>query len=131
MVASCIANLHTKRVYDPPSEDDGTRVLVDRLWPRGLNKQKAAVNLWLKDVAPSTLLRQWFGHNPVRWEEFQKLYREELSHNEESLRHLRDLLKKGTVTLLYAAHDIEHNHAVVLASCLRDYMKRCHAHDSS
>ncbi|HQT65781.1 MAG: hypothetical protein B7Z71_04890 [Acidocella sp. 21-58-7] len=114
-----------KRVYEKPSQDDGARVLVDRLWPRGLKKEKAALDLWLKDIAPSPGLRQWFDHDPNRWQDFQQLYRTELAQNGLALIHLADLLRRAPVTLLYAARDVEHNHARVLADYLRDAMKLC------
>jgi uncharacterized protein YeaO (DUF488 family) len=114
-----------KRVYEKPSQDDGARVLVDRLWPRGLKKEKAALDLWLKDIAPSPGLRQWFDHDPSRWQDFQHLYRTELAQNGLALIHLADLLRQAPVTLLYAARDVEHNHARVLADYLRDAMKLC------
>ena len=106
--------IQIKRVYDEPSAADGTRILIDRLWPRGLSKAKAQVDLWLKDIAPSTPLRQWFGHDPGKWEEFKKRYKDELDHNSEAVAQLRALLAQGTVTLLYGAKDKEHNDAVVL-----------------
>lgn len=111
-----------KRVYDPPAASDGIRVLVDRLWPRGISKEKARVNEWIKEIAPSDRLRQWFGHKPERWHEFQKRYCEELKSAErlESMHRLRALAKKERVTLLYAARDSEHNNAVVLAGILRE-----------
>jgi uncharacterized protein YeaO (DUF488 family) len=105
-----------KRAYDPPSSDDGTRILVDRLWPRGLSKGKAALDGWNKDVAPSTDLRKWFDHRPERFAEFTKRYRAELKGNA-ALAELRAL--KGKVTLIYAAHDPAINHAVVLAKVLK------------
>lgn len=110
-----------KRVYDPPEPEDGARVLVDRLWARGLTKEKAAVDLWAKDVAPSHELRRWFGHEPERWGEFQARYREELESPEaqEQIATLRAMAGKGRVTLLYAAHDEALNNAVVLQSVLR------------
>lgn len=107
-----------KRVYEPPSDSDGQRVLVDRLWPRGLSKDKADVALWLKEIAPSTELRKWFGHDPEKWPEFQKRFRAELDDNAEAVKELRGLIAKGKVTLLYSAHDEEHNNAVVLAEYL-------------
>jgi uncharacterized protein YeaO (DUF488 family) len=110
-----------KRVYDPPAEEDGRRILVDRLWPRGLSKDKAKVSLWLKEIAPSSGLRKWFGHDPALWDEFQRRYRAELDENVEATRQLRDALKDGPATLLYGAHDTEHNQAVVLAAWLRDH----------
>lgn len=107
-----------KRVYEPPSDSDGQRVLVDRLWPRGLSKDKADVALWLKEIAPSTELRKWFGHDPEKWPEFQKRFRAELDDNAEAVKELRGLIAKGKVTLLYSAHDEKHNNAVVLAEYL-------------
>jgi uncharacterized protein YeaO (DUF488 family) len=103
-----------KRVYEKPEKDDGIRILVDRLWPRGLTKEKAGIDLWLKDIAPSTELRKWFGHDPLKWKEFRKRYSEELKHNEEQVSLLKDQMKKGTVTLVYGAKDEEHNEALVL-----------------
>lgn len=109
-----------KRVYEPPADSDGQRVLVDRLWPRGLAKDKADVALWLKAIAPSTELRKWFGHDPDKWPEFQKRFRAELNDNAEAVKELRGLISKGKVTLLYSAHDEAHNNAVVLAAYLRE-----------
>jgi uncharacterized protein YeaO (DUF488 family) len=107
-------NVRLKRAYEPPEPDDGTRVLVDRLWPRGVRKADAAVDLWLKDLAPSTVLRKWFGHDPARWPEFRERYAEEVSRHPEPLAQLRDLARQGPVTLVYSAHDEAHNDAVVL-----------------
>jgi uncharacterized protein YeaO (DUF488 family) len=108
-----------KRVYDPPAAGDGLRVLVDRLWPRGLSKAKARLGEWVKDVAPSDGLRKWFGHDPAKWAEFRKRYRAELKENPETLAglstHARD---RRQITLLYAAKDDRHNNAVVLAEHL-------------
>ncbi len=106
-----------KRAYDAPSPSDGMRVLVDRLWPRGLAKAKAAIDLWLKEVGPSTELREWFGHDPARWEEFQHRYRAELKQNP-AMDELRDLVSKHHVTLVYSARDTEHNQALVLHKLL-------------
>ncbi len=106
-----------KRVYDEPEAGDGARILVDRLWPRGLTKEKAALADWMKEVAPSAGLRKWFGHKPERWEEFTKRYREELRGNP-AVDALRRRAASGTVTLLYGAHDRDHNQAVVLAGFL-------------
>ena len=106
--------IHTKRIYEEPSEDDGLRVLVDRLWPRGLSKAKAKIDRWEKDLAPTTELRRWFGHDPAMWEEFLQRYRAELEGKEEALARLRREANDGTVTLLYAAKDEEHNNAVAL-----------------
>ena len=123
-----MANIHIKRVYDPPAVGDGTRVLVDRLWPRGLRKEKAALSLWLKEIAPSPGLRTWFGHDPARWQEFSHRYNAELNTSEAAIQKMHDLLKHGSVTLLYAAHDTEHNHAIVLADYLLKHFKTSHAH---
>lgn len=107
--------IRLKRVYDDASPDDGTRVLVDRLWPRGLSREVAKVDLWLKGLAPSDELRRWFNHDPERWPEFRKRYRAELAENSEDLETLRRLVAgKTPVTLLFAAKDSEHNNAVVL-----------------
>jgi len=108
------AMIQLKRAYDKPSRDDGLRVLVERLWPRGLTKERAAVDLWLKDVAPSPELRKWFGHDPDKWEQFQKRYWKELKENDDAVRLLKQKGKRGTVTLVYAARDEEHNGALAL-----------------
>jgi uncharacterized protein YeaO (DUF488 family) len=103
-----------KRAYEKPSRDDGSRILVERLWPRGLTKERAALDLWLKEVAPSPELRKWFGHDPARWEKFQKRYWKELEEKEEAVQLLKQKGKKDTVTLVYAARDEEHNGALAL-----------------
>jgi uncharacterized protein YeaO (DUF488 family) len=103
-----------KRVYEAPSPEDGFRVLVERLWPRGVSKERAALDLWLKDVAPSPDLRKWFSHDPARWEEFQARYAAELKDAGEAVRLLNQKGREGTVTLVYASHDEEHNGALVL-----------------
>jgi uncharacterized protein YeaO (DUF488 family) len=108
------SDIRVKRAYDPPSRADGTRVLVDRLWPRGLKKSDAAIALWMKEIAPSTGLRQWFGHDPSRWNEFRRRYRAELKKQPELLSELRSLARKGPLTLVYSARDEEHNQAVAL-----------------
>ena len=108
-----------KRIYDEKSLSDGQRILVDRLWPRGMSKASAGVDRWMKEIAPSTELRNWFGHKPERWEEFQKRYRAELRQNP-ALEELRAMAQQGMVTLLYAAKDQTHNHALVLQDMLRD-----------
>ncbi len=108
-----------KRAYDAPEQADGTRILVDRLWPRGLNRDKAAVDLWLKEVAPSTELRQWYAHQPERWPEFRRRYFAELDRHPEVVAELRAALGKGTATLLYAAKDTGHNNAQALLEYLR------------
>jgi uncharacterized protein YeaO (DUF488 family) len=107
-----------KRVYEKPSKEDGMRILVDRLWARGLTKQKAAIDLWLKDIAPSTELRKWFAHDPKKWTEFRKKYLQELKENKEQVSIIKEHLKKGTVTLVYGAKDEEHNEAQVLEELL-------------
>lgn len=111
-------DIRLKRVYEPAAKDDGARVLVDRVWPRGVTKDEAELALWLRDVAPSNELRKWFGHEVARWEEFQRRYRAELEANDGALAPIRDLAKQGRVTLLFGAHDEEHNQAVVLAAYL-------------
>jgi uncharacterized protein YeaO (DUF488 family) len=122
------ADIRIKRVYDPPDKDDGVRVLVDRLWPRDLRKEKAAVTLWLKEIALRTELREWFGHDPARWAEFGHRYRAELARNDGAVAQLANLSKLGSMTLLYAAHDTEHNHAIVLSAYLSDHLKDGHGH---
>ena len=108
------------RIYDEPNRLDGTRVLVDRLWPRGVRKDDAAVDLWLKELAPSTELRKWFGHDPARWQEFRERYAAEVRQHSGLVDQLRDLARKGHVTLVYSAHDEAHNDAVVLRSLVLD-----------
>jgi len=110
-----------KRVYDEPSEADGTRILIDRLWPRGVSKAKAKVDLWLKAIAPSTPLRQWFGHDPGKWEAFKQRYKDELDHNREAVAQLQAQLAQGNVTLVYGAKDQEHNDAVVLQEYVEEW----------
>lgn len=124
-------DLRVKRVYDAAAPDDGARILVDRLWPRGLNKTSAALTFWHKDIAPSTGLRKWFAHDPTRWTEFRKRYRMELHSNKQAVDRLGDYLKDGPVTLLYAAHDTTHNHALVLADYLRDHIESRNGHHSA
>ncbi len=112
--------LKTKRVYEKPSSNDGFRILIDRLWPRGLSKQRAAVDLWKKDVAPSEELRVWFSHDPEKWVEFQKKYKAELKKNSDSINAIRQIInEKKAVTLVYAAKDTEHNNAIVLLNLLQ------------
>jgi uncharacterized protein YeaO (DUF488 family) len=113
-----------KRIYEPASRSDGMRILVDRMWPRGIKKDGAKIDLWLKEVAPSTALRRWFGHEPERWERFRERYRAELSGNE-ALAQLRQFAtKRRRVTLLYSARDEDRNQAVVLADVLRKAPRR-------
>lgn len=107
-----------KRAYDSPESSDVFRILVDRLWPRGMTKDAAQIDLWLKDVAPSTTLRQWFGHDPSKWAEFQERYFLELRDNPEAIEQLKGHVRQGVVTLVYGAKDTEHNHAVALKEYL-------------
>ena len=107
-----------RRAYEEPGPADGTRVLVDRLWPRGLSKERAAVDLWLKDVSPSPELRRWYGHDPAKWDEFQERYRTELRQNKDAVDELRRKCRGKTVTFVYAARDAAHNSALVL----KDYL---------
>lgn len=116
--------IRLKRVYDPPSPEDGRRVLVDRIWPRGIRKEEAALDEWLKELAPSTDLRKWFGHDPQKWPEFRERYRAELAGEEETLARLAGEAKRETVTLLFAAKDEEHNNAVVLREILEEYARK-------
>src|SRR4051812_27017599 len=110
--------IRLKRVYEEASPKDGLRILVDRLWPRGLTKERAAVDLWLKDVAPSTELRKWFGHDPAKWKQFQARYRKELRERKDAMGLLTQKSKERTVTLVYGARDEEHNEALVLKNIL-------------
>jgi uncharacterized protein YeaO (DUF488 family) len=107
-----------KRVYEEPLESDGIRILVDRLWPRGLTKEKAKVDVWLKEIAPSTELRKWFNHEPGKWPEFKKRYWTEISNNNDALSALKKHLAKGKATIVYGAKDEEHNDAVVIKQYL-------------
>lgn len=107
-------NVRLKRAYVPPAAEDGKRILVDRLWPRGISKETAALDDWMKDISPSQDLRKWFGHDPRRWEEFRKRYIRELHKKPDLLDLLRSLARQGAITLVYAAQDEEHNNAVVL-----------------
>jgi uncharacterized protein YeaO (DUF488 family) len=108
------ANVKLKRAYEPPEAADGIRILVDRLWPRGVKKTDAAIEQWAKDLAPSTALRKWFGHDPGRWEEFCDRYTAEVSQHPGQLKQLRELAREHPITLIYSAHDDLHNNAVVL-----------------
>lgn len=113
--------VQVRRIYDPALTEDGVRILVDRVWPRGITKEAAAIAEWAKDVAPSTELRKWYGHVPERFAEFEARYRDELTQPAQraALDHLRTLAKESTVTLLTATKDVEHSQAAVLASLLR------------
>jgi uncharacterized protein YeaO (DUF488 family) len=112
-----------KRVYEPPATSDGYRVLVDRLWPRGLKKDDLPLDLWAKELAPSTALRQWFGHDPARWEGFRQRYAGELDKRATHWHPLAERAAKHPLTLLYAARDEEHNNAVVLKSYLENWLR--------
>lgn len=112
------ANVRLKRAYEPPEATDGVRVLVDRLWPRGVSKEHAALSHWMKEIAPSTELRKWFSHDAARWEEFGCRYGKELSGNTEQLTQLRSLARHGPITLVYSAQDGIHNDAIVLRNTL-------------
>ncbi|HUH91115.1 MAG TPA: DUF488 domain-containing protein [Lysobacter sp.] len=107
-------NIRLKRAYEKPADADGVRILVDRLWPRGVSKEAAALDQWMKDIAPSSALRKWFGHDPALWPEFQQRYEVELRDHSERLAELRAAARKGPITLVYSAHDELHNDAVVL-----------------
>lgn len=114
MAGIAAARVKLKRAYEKPAASDGTRVLIDRLWPRGVRKEDAALDLWLKELGPSTELRQWFGHDPARWDEFRARYRAELAGKPALMAQLRGLAREGVLTLVYAARDEQHNDAVVL-----------------
>lgn len=107
-------NVRLKRAYEPPDQTDGRRILVDRLWPRGVSKAEAAIDQWVKEVAPSTELRQWFGHDPDRWQTFRHRYALEIHQHAELLAHLRQLARSNPITLVYSAKDEIHNDAIVL-----------------
>jgi uncharacterized protein YeaO (DUF488 family) len=112
-------DIRLKRAYDPATSTDGCRVLIDRLWPRGISRKRAKLDDWEKELSPSTELRQWFGHDPKRFQEFRRRYIQELGSQRPRLTALRRRARKGTLTLVYSAHDTEHNDAVVLAEVLR------------
>jgi uncharacterized protein YeaO (DUF488 family) len=107
-----------KRAYEPAAPADGTRILIDRLWPRGVKKTDAAIDQWVKDIAPSTALRKWFGHEPERWAEFRRRYAAEVRQHPEQLSRLRALARQGSITLVFSAHDEAHNDAVALRKLL-------------
>ena len=115
-------DIRIKRIYEKPRKEDGRRILVDRVWPRGVKKERAGIDLWLKEIAPSTELRKWFNHEPAKWEEFRKRYRAELRRNGTAVRALRRELEKGPVTLIYSAKDEAHNQAAVI----REYRELFH-----
>jgi len=113
-------HIQLKRAYDKPSKADGQRILVDRLWPRGIKKEQAGINLWLKDIAPSKELRTWFGHDPAKWTEFKKRYYKELNHHPDVVNQVAELAAHGKVTLVFGAKDTEFNNAVAL----KDYLEK-------
>jgi uncharacterized protein YeaO (DUF488 family) len=115
-------HIKLKRAYESPAADDGTRILIDRLWPRGVRKADAAIDEWMKDIAPSTALRKWFGHDPDRWQEFRRRYHSEIREHRDLLDRLRTLAQHGPITLVFAAHDEAHNDAVVLKDLILDRM---------
>ncbi|MBU6427745.1 MAG: DUF488 family protein [Cyanobacteria bacterium REEB65] len=117
-------DIRLKRAYEPPGAADGTRILVDRVWPRGVSKADLALAGWRRETAPSTELRQWFGHQPERWEEFRRRYREELAANVQALEPLLAAARQGPLTLVYGAKDREHNQAVVLREMLLELLAR-------
>jgi uncharacterized protein YeaO (DUF488 family) len=119
------SHIRLKRAYEPAEPGDGVRILVDRLWPRGVSKAKAALDDWMKEIAPSHELREWFGHDPARWAEFQRRYRAELRGQVDALNRIRALAQAGVVTLVYGAHDEQHNDAVVLRETLIDESNNC------
>jgi len=110
--------LRIKRVYEERSDADGRRILVDRIWPRGISKERAGIDLWMKDIAPSDELRRWFGHDPERWDEFRTRYKRELAEKLDLISALKKMDREGTVTLIYAAKDTDHNNAVVLKEAI-------------
>lgn len=116
--------LKLKRAYEPAASSDGRRILVDRLWPRGMSKRRAAIDEWMKELAPSTQLRRWFGHDPKKWSEFQRRYKRELREQNVLLQRIATLASRGRVTLVFGARDELHNDAVVLGAVVRARMKR-------
>jgi uncharacterized protein YeaO (DUF488 family) len=124
-------DIRLKRAYVPAASSDGYRVLIDRLWPRGVSRKQAKLNAWERELAPSAELRQWFGHQPNRFEKFRRRYIEELRQQRPLLAELRRRARHGTLTLVYAAHDSEHNDAVVLATVLRRGLPRPESHRGS
>lgn len=115
--------IQIKRAYDPPAKADGVRILVERLWPRGIKKEALKLDTWLKDAAPSTELRKWFSHDPARWAEFQRRYRAELRQHPDAWQPILDAAKEDTVTLLFSSHDAEHNNVVALKTYLEKKSK--------
>jgi len=111
--------IKTKRIYESPAEEDGFRILVDKLWPRGVKREEAKIDLWLREIAPSDELRRWFSHDPQKWKEFRKKYETQLATKQELLHRIKQMEKeKGNITLLYSARDAEHNNAIALLAVL-------------
>jgi uncharacterized protein YeaO (DUF488 family) len=123
-MTTAAGRVRAKRVYDPPSRLDGRRILVDGLWPRGVDRRTARIDEWARDLAPSTRLRRWFGHDPARWPEFQTRYRAELRTRWDRLEWLADLARRGQLTLVYAARDSDHNNARALRRLVADRLRR-------
>lgn len=123
--------IQTKRAYEPTSKTDGARILVERLWPRGIKKEALSLDTWLKDVAPSTELRQWFQHDPAKWQEFRKRYWRELEGNLEPWQRLLSRARRGRLTLVYSSHDEEHNNAVALKEFLEQKLKSSVRHQAA
>jgi uncharacterized protein YeaO (DUF488 family) len=117
-------SIDLKRAYDPPAASDGRRILVDRIWPRGIAKADLRIEVWLRDLAPSGGLRKWFGHDPKKWGEFKKRYADEIAQRADALAQLVEIAKAGHVTLVYAAKDTEHNNAVALKEQLEHRLQR-------
>lgn len=113
--------IQVKRVYEDYDASEGKRVLVDRLWPRGLTKDKAGIDVWLKDIAPSAELRKWFNHDPAKWPEFKKRFHKELDHNKSSVDQLKKIADSGKIVIVYGAKDQQHNNAVVIAEYLNQF----------
>jgi uncharacterized protein YeaO (DUF488 family) len=114
-------HIRLKRAYEAPAPDDGIRILIDRLWPRGVKKTDAAIDEWMKEIAPSTNLRKWFGHDPSRWEEFRRRYQTEVRQHAPEFDRLQTLARRGRITLVFAAHDQAHSNAVALKDLLLDH----------
>ena len=119
-----MSTLQIKRVYETPSPEDGMRILVERLWPRGLTREKAAIDLWMKDIAPSAELRKWFAHDPAKWKAFKEKYRKELASNKALDKLIEYINSKDTVTFLYSTKDTEHNNAQVLLEVVNERLKK-------
>jgi uncharacterized protein YeaO (DUF488 family) len=123
-------DVQLKRAYEPAAATDGYRVLIDRLWPRGISRERARLDEWARELAPSSELRHWFGHDPARFAEFRRRYSDELAAQKSTLQKLRRRARLGTLTLVYAAHDTEHNDGVVLAEVLRRGVRRSSAEET-